>query len=266
MTTQKPLVLRILVTLFYIGIIVVNALSVLLPLNNLTPQQVSDSYPNLFAPAGLTFSIWGVIYVLLAGFVLYQWGLFNRGSKINDEVWRQVRIWFIINAAANMGWLFAWHYKQIGLSVIIMLILLITLIRIVTLLTKQPLSTKDYIFVRLPFSVYFGWITIATIANITAWIVSLQLDFFQSHQVLWTIIILIVGLLLGSTVILKNHDIPYGLVMVWAYYGILVKHQSAEGWNNQYPEIKTTVIICIVAFLAVIVYQIWRSLRSNRQG
>lgn len=263
MNLHKPTLTRVLVTPFYIGIIVVNALSILLPLNNLTPQQVSDSYPNLFAPAGITFSIWSVIYVLLALFVVYQWGAFNRGSKISEDTWRRVRSLFMINAAANMGWLFAWHYKQITLSVIIMLILLLTLIRIVTLLNHQSLSTKDYLFIRLPFSVYFGWITIATIANITSWIVSLNLSFFQDRQVFWTILVLIIGLVIAAATILRNRDIPYGLVIVWSYYGILLKHQSPEGWNNQYPTIKTTLILCIVALLAVMVYQIWRNLRAK---
>lgn len=263
MNLHKPTLARVLVTLFYIGIIVVNALSILLPLNNLTPQQVSDSYPNLFAPAGITFSIWSVIYVLLALFVVYQWGAFNRGSKISEDTWRRVRSLFMINAAANMGWLFAWHYKQITLSVIIMLILLLTLIRIVTLLNHQSLSTKDYLFIRLPFSVYFGWITIATIANITSWIVSLNLSFFQDRQVFWTILVLIIGLVIAAATILRNRDIPYGLVIVWSYYGILLKHQSPEGWNNQYPTIKTTLILCIVGLLAVMVYQIWRNLRAK---
>lgn len=260
---NKPTVARIFVTLFYIGMIIVNALSILLPINNLTPQQVSDLYPNLFAPAGITFSIWSVIYVLLALFVLYQWGLFNRGSKMNESTWRRVRFLFIINAAANMSWLFAWHYKLITLSVIIMLILLITLIRMVTLLNQQPLSTKDYLFIRLPFSVYFGWITIATIANITSWIVSLKLDFFQDRQELWTIVVLIIGFVIAAATILRNRDIPYGLVIVWAYYGILLKHQSPDGWNNAYPMIKTTIITCIVALLVVMVYQVWRNLKAR---
>src|SRR5699024_7802152 len=137
--------------------------------------EVSDTYKNLFAPTGLTFSIWGVIYLLLLGFVLYQWGLFQKREesiRLMEELLQFVRIPFIISSIANAVWLFTWHYDLIGLSTVFMLIILVSLIVVSRKLTSKELTVRDWIFLKLPFSIYFGWITIATIANITTMLVS----------------------------------------------------------------------------------------------
>lgn len=248
---------KLLVTIVYIIMIATNAAAVLLPLNGMTTQEVSDSYPNLFAPAGLTFAIWSVIYLLLAGFVVYQWLKPTTQSILAEsQMSEKLRNLFIISSILNSIWLVAWQYLQIDLSVVIMLALLIVLIYINRLLTTATLTKKDYIFVRLPFSIYFGWITIATIANITAFLVDKNIAFLQNNQVLWTIVILIIGLFIISATIISNQDIAYGLAALWAYYGILVKHQAADGWNGSYPTIITAVIVCLVILVIVCIYEL----------
>ncbi|MBO0441833.1 tryptophan-rich sensory protein [Candidatus Enterococcus ikei] len=266
MNKSESTIMKWSVTIIYIIMLCTNAAAVLLPLNGMTTQEVSDSYPNLFAPAGLTFAIWSVIYLLLAGFVIYQWRKPSSRSILSDQkLSGKLRTWFIISSILNSVWLVAWQYLHINLSVIIMLGLLAVLIYVNLLLEKAALSNPDYIFIRLPFSIYFGWITIATIANITAFLVDKQIGLFQNNQVLWTIIILIIGMLIISTTIIRNRDVAYGLATLWAYYGILLKHQAADGWNNEYPMIITTVIICLVIIAIVCVYEFYFQLKNKKK-
>lgn len=247
---------KLFVTMIYFVMIAVNAAAVLLPLNGMTTQEVSDTYPNLFAPAGLTFAIWSVIYLSLAGFVVYQWFKPAKESILgNVQVSKKLSSLFIISSILNSVWLLAWQYLQIDLSVVIMLALLVVLIDINRMLTKASLTKRDYIFIRFPFSIYFGWITIATIANITAFFVDKNIAVLQNNQVIWTIIILIVGLIIIAATIIRNQDIAYGLATLWAYYGILIKHQAVDGWNGMYPGIITTVVICLVLLAILCIYQ-----------
>lgn len=144
------------------------------PPNGQGTSQVSDSYKNLFAPAGLTFAIWGLIYVLLAGYTAYQLGFFNlnkRGYKA--DLFEKVGLYFSISSIANATWIFSWHYHLIALSMLLMITILVCLILIVRQINEEKFSLREKIFIRLPFSVYFGWITVTTIANATTLFVSL---------------------------------------------------------------------------------------------
>ncbi|MGY3779454.1 tryptophan-rich sensory protein [Isobaculum melis] len=256
MSKQENLMSKWLVTIIYVIMLGTNAAAILIPLNGMTTQEVSDTYPNLFAPAGLTFAIWSVIYLLLAGFVIYQWLRPKRPSIMSEpSLSKKIRGLFIVSSILNSVWLFAWQYLQINLSVVIMLGLLMILISLNRLLAKVALTTKDRFFVRLPFSIYFGWITIATIANITAFFVDKQIDFFQNNQPIWTVIVLMIGLVIICATILSNHNIAYGCATIWAYYGILFKHQAQNGWNQAYPMIILTVIGCIAVIVLVCIYE-----------
>lgn len=247
---HKLLLIKILVGVTYLGMVVVNALANILPINGVTSAQVSDSYPNLFAPAGVTFSIWGLIYLLLAGYTLYQFGLFqsDRG-KSKTALFEKIGIYFSITSLANMLWIFSWHYNIIGLSVVLMLVILFFLIKIVTLLSQQKFSLHDTLLIKTPFAVYFGWITVATIANITVFLVSLGWNGFGISEQIWMTLILLVGATIGIARTLKDKSVTYGLVLVWAYVGILIKHTSADGFNGQYVGVINTAAICVVLFL-----------------
>ena len=135
-----------------------------------------------------------------------------------------------------------------------MFIILVCLILIVREINEEEFSLREKIFIRLPFSVYFGWITVATIANATTLLVSLGWDGFGISEPTWTVIIIAVGLAIGIATMLRNRDIAYGLVIIWAYVGILIKHISASGFAGQYPVVITTVIVCIGIFLIGEVY------------
>lgn len=252
--TQTKL-LKWVVTIVYLSMIAVNAAAVLLPLNGVTTQEVSDSYPNLFAPSGLTFSIWSVIYLFLAGFVIYQWIKPDSKSVLSSPSnAKTLGNIFIVTSILNSVWLIAWQYFYLNISVIIMLFLLLSLIYVNQWLAKLNLIKKDYLLIKLPFSIYFGWITIATIANITAFFVDKNIPLLQEHQVLWTVIILCIGALISCMTTFGNHDIAYGLTTLWAYFGILMKHLAEDGWNRQYPQIITTVVICLVAIALACAY------------
>lgn len=240
---------KIIAGVAYVAMVVVNFLANSIPINNRGTGVISDAYPNLFAPAGLTFAIWGLIYLLLFGYVVYEF--VNKSPKIEDLL-KKINPFFIASSLANIAWIFAWHYDYIGLSVLIMALLLILLIKIADILRAEQFFVLEKLFIKTPFSVYFGWITVAAIANITVFLVSVGFKGFGIKDFVWTSIILLVGALIGILRMLKDRSVPYGLVLVWAYSGILLKHISATGFNRQYPSVIVTVIVCLVAFLGTI--------------
>lgn len=257
--------IKILVTITYIAMVVVNALANIIPINGRTTGEVSDLYPNLFAPAGYTFSIWGLIYLLLGAYTLYQLGVLgNKSNYIRDGLLNEIGIYFSISSIANVFWILAWHYDFIGLSLVLMILILISLI-IINKILKEELNLTEKLFIRLPFRVYFGWITIATIANVTVWLVSINWNGFGISEVIWTIIVLLVGIVIGILTLLINMDIPYGIVIIWAYVGILVKHISKNGFGGQYPAIIITVAICIALCLISIVYSLISTKNQRRK-
>jgi hypothetical protein len=248
---MKKLIIKIAVTITYLAMVIVNFLANAIPINNRTAGQVSDTYPNLFAPAGITFSIWGVIYLLLGAYTFYQLGFFQKG-KIKQGLFEKIGVYFILSSIANFLWIFAWHYDFIGISLLLIILMLYSLIKIATILRNEKFSFKDYLFINLPFSIYFGWITVATIANVTIFLVSINWNGFGLSEQIWTIIILLIGSIIGIWRMMKDKNIAYGLVFVWAYLGIWIKHSSLTGFNSQYPYIIITAVSCIILFLGSI--------------
>lgn len=249
---------RIITTVTFLGMVAVNALANILPINGVGTGQVSDAYPNLFAPAGLTFAIWGLIYLLLAGFTVYQLGFFRGYAyAVKKDLLQVIGIIFSVSSLANAAWIYAWHYGFIPLSMLLMIAIFVCLIAINQIINKETLSMREKIFIRLPFSVYFGWITVAAIANATVLLVSRGWNGFGIPEPVWAITVIIVGMLIGALTTIRNRDAAYGLVLVWAYSGILIKHTSAAGFAGQYPAIIITVAVCIVLLLAAVAYSIF---------
>lgn len=259
-TASTPV--KALVVVTYLAMIVTNALANALPINGRTTGAVSDAYPNLFAPAGLTFAIWGVIYFLLGAHVLYQLGLFHDAAPAGRPgdaygpavrgraaLLERVGVLFSLSSIANTAWILSWHYDLIGLSVLLLATMLVLLVLITRSNRAAALSPRDKAFVRLPFSVYFGWLTVATIANVTVWLVSIGWSGFGIAEPTWAVAIIAVGAAIGATVILRDRDVAYGLVLVWAYLGIWIKHTSAAGFDGAHPVVSATALIGIAAFL-----------------
>jgi hypothetical protein len=130
-----------------------------------------------------------------------------------------------------------------------MLGLLIPLIKIADTLNAQKFTAQEKLFILTPFSVYFGWVTVAAIANITVFLVSLGWNGFGIAEDIWTSIILLVGALIGLLRLKKDKNIAYILVLVWAYFGILLKHLSTGGFSGQYPTVVVSVVACLGLFL-----------------
>lgn len=256
---MKNMFIKICALISYLAMVVVNFLANSLPINNRSTGEISDLYSNLFAPSGFTFSIWGLIYILLAGYLLYQFLTFLKKRDESKEILlKRVNLFFIASSIANILWIFSWHYDLIGLSVVIMILLLIFLIKISNILSIEKLKSLDRYFVVIAFNIYFAWITIATIANITVFLKSIGWSGFGINDFMWTSIILLLGVLIGMLRMLKDEEISYGLVLIWAYFGILVKHISQSGFNMQYPIVITILIVSLILYIGSIVFIMYR--------
>lgn len=205
----------------FILVILVNYLSNALPLNGLTQKDISDKYDSLFTPASFTFSIWGVIYLALTAFVIYQ----ALPAQRNSELVSRVSKLFILSCFANIIWLIGWHYNFLVVSVIVMLAILATLIAIYRTLgiSNNQASWKHRLFLQVPFSMYLGWITVATVANISILQNGMGWDDVWMSATNWTLLKLALVGAICSIVVLRRGDAIYGLVIAWAAYGIMSK-------------------------------------------
>ena len=205
-----------------IATIIFNGLANALPLNGQNTGQISDRFQVYFVPAGYVFSIWGVIYIGWLAFAIYQ---LLPTQRDNPRI-QQVGYLFALSGMANMAWLFFWHYEYFVLTVVVMLILLLLLIAIYLRLQigKVQVAPLERWCVDIPFSVYLGWITVATIANITATLSYLHWDGWGVSPEAWTLIMLTAGVCIASAISLTRGDIAYMLVIIWAFVGIAVKH------------------------------------------
>ena len=262
-------IIPILVLVVLIIMVGVNALANILPINNLSTGEVSDLLGNLFAPAGLTFTVWGLIYLLLAAFTVFQF--FPPASAEAAGRLNQVRLYFALSSLANAAWIFCWHYLAIEASLVLMLVILVCLILVNHKLAGKKLPFKESVFLRLPFSVYFGWITVATVANATALLVDLKWDRFGLSEAFWTVVILAIATLIAVAVISRQKDWAYGAVVTWAYAGILIKHldPAPAGFGGQHTGVIVTVSICLgfvaAASLLAVLGRTVRLVSANRQ-
>ena len=256
--TRLRKTLSILNLLGFLGMVIVNYLAVALPLNNKTTGELSDQYPNLFVPAGFTFSIWGVIYLLLAIFIVYQLTYAFRKNKQNISFLEKIGILFFVSSLANLIWVFAWHFELVSLSLFLMLILLGSLMAIYLKLQigRSDSSRSEKYLVHLPFSVYLGWITIATIANATALLVDLGWNRFELSEQFWTVAVIIIGIAISLAILFYRKDIFYCLVVNWALLGILIKRLTVDAVPAQ--SIITVVIIGLVGISLGVILQIIR--------
>ena len=219
--------LAILNVLAFISTIVVNALANALPINGKNTGELSDMYPNLFVPAGLTFSIWGLIYAAMLLFIAYQFILAFRQTQHNLVI-RNIGPWFIVSSIANCAWILAWHYIFPVVSLMIMLILLFSLIKIHLALyrIRSTFSTTSQLLVYPFFSIYLAWITVATIANFTTVFVEWGWNGGAIGPSVWTIIMISVAIGMGIYFAIFRKDAPYTLVIMWALYGIYLKRSQ----------------------------------------
>lgn len=231
---------------FFAAMIVMNYLANALPLNGRTTGQLSDAWPNLFVPAGITFSIWGVIYIMLLVFCVIQ---FISGYQ---AVITRIGWLFGATCLFNALWIVAWHYERLPLSLILMLGLLVSLIWINVFIKDMP-----YGFFKAAFGVYLGWICIATIANVTALLVNYGWGAFGISEETWTIIMILVGTLVVALAI-RSFDNPFiGFSVVWAFIGIMIKRQA------DVRSIFITAAVAMVLVAAVLLLTFFRKRLSG---
>lgn len=253
---QHKLFLSILNLLGFLGTIIVNILANALPINNKTTGALSDQYPNLFVPAGFTFSIWGLIYILLAIFIIYQLKTTIRKDTQKSSFIENIGPFFFVSSIANIGWIFAWHYEIVSLSLFFMLLILGCLISIYIRLNigKSSSTKSERYLVHLPFSVYLGWITIATIANVIALLVDINWDKFGLVEQFWAVVAIAIGIAIALSVLFKRKDIFYCLVVDWAFLGILIKRLAVDDVPDN--SVITITIIGLVLISSGIIIQV----------
>lgn len=222
MPKSNQLIKQLLVIIATAGVIFVNYLAGTGKINNTTPAEISDKYPTMLTPAGYAFSIWSIIYLGLLAFSIYQ----ALPSQSDNPRFTRIRTLYIANCAANCGWLYVWHYDYIGLSILAMLFILSTLV-LINLNLRGIESGAELWTTKVPFNIYFGWITTATILN-----ASIVLVYFgiQASEIVSTILacLLIATAVSLAIIVRRSFDFPsYALTIMWALIAIAVK-QYAE--------------------------------------
>jgi len=235
--------IKFLSVLLFAGMIFMNYLANAVPLNNKTTGELSESFPNLFVPAGISFSIWGIIYLLLAVYCLMQFKVSNQ-QLVSDIGWI-----FAVSCVLYGLWIVAWHYGKLPLSLIIMLGLLVSLIYINILIRDIPFGV-----IKASFGIYLGWICIATIANVTALFVNYEWNGIGISEETWTIIMIAAGALIVSLAVFRLNNPFIGLSVVWAFTGIILKRQA---------DFRSIVITAAIALTVVALITIYGFLKRS---
>jgi hypothetical protein len=202
----------------YALVIAVNAAANIVPIAGKNAGEVSDLYFSLFTPAGYTFGIWGVIYLMLGCYAVYQALPAQRDSERLARISRL----FIANCVLNSAWIFAWHYEFISVTLLLMAAILYTLIRIYQQLSigSAAAGWSEKLFLNVPFSLYTGWITVATIANISVLQAAVGANDLWPGEINWTFLKLAVAGAIGATMVIRKLDFVFVLVIAWAAFGI----------------------------------------------
>lgn len=244
-------------TLAFLGVLIVNTLANALPLNGKSTGELSDQYPNLFTPAGLTFSIWGIIYAWLIVFIGCQLAaLFKPSFATRMEPMIEKTGWlFFMTCLLNMSWMFAWHWEQVSLSVVIMTLFLGVLVQLNVRIGNGHAASGhlEKWIAHLPFGIYQGWITVAIIANITAFLVNTGWTGGSPGEATWAIIMTLTGAAVAIFILFRQNNIGHGFAVTWALFGIYLKRTSL-------PEIEDggLAMVALVAALLVLAITLLR--------
>ncbi|MDX1406502.1 MAG: hypothetical protein R3330_00165 [Saprospiraceae bacterium] len=239
-------------SLALIIVLIVNGMANALPINGKTTGEISDSYPNLFTPAGFTFGIWGLIYLALLGFIIYQLVMAWKPNR-NAVFITRIGPFFLVSCVANAAWIFAWHYEIIWLSWLIMLLLLGSLVLAYQRLEigRSTVEPGRQWLVHVPFSLYLGWITIATIANTTILLTDLGWDAFGVDPRIWSIVVLWAGVSIAYRVWQVRRDLVFILTIGWAYSGIVMQRLDVSGGLSDTVAIGAAAGILLILIMAI---------------
>ncbi len=229
-------IIKSVVLLSTFAVIYINYLAAAGAIGGITPAYVSDRYPTIITPSGYAFSIWGLIYSGIIVFTVYQ--LFVTGSKN----FNQIRVLFIVSCAANMSWIFAWHNLYLGLSVIAMLTLLGALSLIIWKNYESDPGTLKSI-VQIVFGIYFGWVSVAAVLNITIFLVSLEIGLGGLAAIAAACVVLVLITAAGVIVREKFDTALYPLTIAWALTAIGVNQSG-----------KTAIVITCALGVVVLIF------------
>jgi len=227
----------------------VNILASALPLNGQNTGEISDRFQVYFVPSGYVFAIWGIIYIGWIAFVIYQF----RASQKESPRLRRLGYLFALSGIANAAWLFCWHYNNFGLSVLVMLTLLSLLIASYLRLNvnQAPVSRAERWSLDIPFSVYLGWITVATVANVTDWLYLVEWNGFGISAQVWAMVMITVASVVGLLMTITRKDAAYVFVLVWSFAGIALKQTPA-------PMVVLSAWIAAILMLGLAFYSLIR--------
>ena len=246
-------------TVGILGMISINGVVSSRGINGNTIGAISDRYDTLFAPAGYAFAIWGVIYLLWTGFTVFQLTRMFRKNADTGFI-LQIGPWLVVNSLANITWIFAWVNESIGLSLALMLVILTSLMIMIIRLNMArgdaPFPIRA--FVWWPVSIYGGWIAVATIANFSAYLVSIGWEGLVSAQS-WTVIMLLVATSLNLVMIFHRNMRAFAAVGIWALVAIAYRQWDAL------PLIRWTALSgAMILFLAIAVHGYLNSATLSR--
>lgn len=249
-------------TAAFLAVVVINGLANSLPLNDLTTGEISDSIPNLFVPAGITFAVWGVIYLMLFLFVGNLITALIRRDEATAETAVSIGPLFLISSAANIAWIFSWHWEQFTLSLLPMGILFVSLLLLYRKVKQRDTDSSRYRWlVRVPISIYLGWITVAVIANITAALVSSGWGGFGLPEQFWTVFVIVAAVAVNALMLIRERDWQFTLVGIWALIGIVIKRFSVSG--DPIVSVIITAALGILILSAGVVFSLIRRRTSE---
>ena len=242
--------LAVLNLLSVVAVIVINYISQIIEFNGTTIGEMSRRYDNLFTPAGYAFSIWGIIFLLLLAYGVYQVKIAYTGKDSSNFILR-TGPWFLLANVFNCTWVIVFAYDYTGLSVLIMLGILFSLIKIIlnTDMERWDAPIGIIAFLWWPICIYSGWIAVATIANIAAYLSKIGWEGGPFSETAWTLIMIIVATLVNLLMIYKRNMREFGIVGIWALIAIFMRHQEA------YFAIAYTALACsALLFMAIAVH------------
>lgn len=238
---MKERLLQIVAVLSFAIVIGVNYLAAAGILNNTDTGAISDRYTNQLTPAGYAFAIWSLIYLGIAGYVIYQ----SLPSNGKNPVVSATRTPFIISCAANASWLFAWHYNLIPLSLVLMAVLFLSL-AFLNLKVAAITGGPELVLVKAPFNLYFGWVTLATILNVTITLIYLGAEPFSTMGSIASASLILLAAIIGIFVRFSLSAFLYPIALAWGITAIAVKQ------SGNTPVVVAAAIAVIVLLFAAL--------------
>ena len=243
--------LNILNLVGFIVMIAVNYLSNALPIGGRTQMDLAEYLGNFFVPAGFTFSIWGIIYLALAFFLFHSFRK-KKTPEVSENI-QSIEYLFLVTCLLNAAWLFAWHYLQIGVAMLLMTALLVTLLMIYLKNHNRSLTGTNFWAFKLPFQIYTGWISVATIANMAALLTFYNFDGFGIAPQIWGTIMIVIATILGIMMLFKFRDFAYPSVIIWALFGIYSKRAAIAADDLLMEKV---ALGCMVVLAIAIVFKV----------